>query len=398
MTEPVKSTSKAEVVRVGKIDKLPNADSLGQTMIHGGYPVVVRLADWKEGDLGTYIPPDNLVPLNRPEFAWLKDRPESAKVKDGREYHRVRTIRLRKALSMGLLIPIPTPHPGEQFNPGDNLAPYLEILHYDPPQKGQQGAALGKREGEKPPWIKPPHYDLDSLRRYVECFKPGEMVYVTEKIHGANARYTWQDRGWFEKYPNAGWRFGLTYIPSLWHFIKSFGKAAAPGRLPGEARYLRVGSRNLWKRYNPNWKTLNEVDDIWWKAAFRTPEITEYLSRNKKSVIYAEVYGKVQELQYGLSDDVRLAVFDVLTTRGWMPAEEFRTTMRARYIPTTPLIKVLPFDFAEIEKLAEGPSLIPKANHTREGVVVKPAEERIERNVGRLALKLVGEGYYKLKE
>jgi RNA ligase (TIGR02306 family) len=390
MSEPVKSTSKAEVVRVGKIEKLPNADSLGQTMIHGGYPVVLRLEDWKEGDLGIYIPPDNLVPLDREEFAWLKERPERPKLRGEKEYHRVKTIRLRKALSMGLLIPAKD---GECV--GHNYAAALGILHYDPPQKGQPGAALGARYGEKQPWIKPPHYDLDSLRRYVECFKPGEMVYVTEKIHGANARYTWQDRGWFEKYPKGGWRFNLAYIPDLWGFIRGRSHLRI---LPKEARYLRVGSRNLWKRYNPNWKTLNEVDDIWWKAAFRTPEVVDYVSRYHKTTIYAEAYGKVQELQYGLPDDVRLAVFDVLTTRGWLPADEFRTTMKARHIPTAPLIKVMPFDFAEIEKLAEGPSLIPKANHTREGVVVKPAEERIERNVGRLALKLVGEGYYKLKE
>jgi hypothetical protein len=45
-------------------------------------------------------------------------------------------------------------------------------------------------------------------------------------------------------------------------------------------------------------------------------------------------------------------------------------------------------------ELAEGPSLIPGANHLREGIVVKPVEERFHTAVGRVALKLVSLAYY----
>jgi hypothetical protein len=39
--------------------------------------------------------------------------------------------------------------------------------------------------------------------------------------------------------------------------------------------------------------------------------------------------------------------------------------------------------------LAEGPSLIPGAKHYREGIVVKPLEERYDKMVGRVQLKIV---------
>ena len=54
-------------------------------------------------------------------------------------------------------------------------------------------------EQEKPPselaCLK--KYDIDSMRRYKNVFQDGEPVMITEKIHGANARYCWlNDRLW----------------------------------------------------------------------------------------------------------------------------------------------------------------------------------------------------------
>lgn len=87
-----------QVVKIGLIRKHPDADALGVVDVYGR-PCVVRLEDWKSGDLAVYVPVDSMVPVADPRFAFL-DRPGSPV--DG--YVRVRALRLRGIFSMGLLV------------------------------------------------------------------------------------------------------------------------------------------------------------------------------------------------------------------------------------------------------------------------------------------------------
>lgn len=381
----VKSTAKVEVVKLNKIKKHPNADSLGITMIHGGYPVVVRLEDWKEGDLGAYIPPDNLVPLDRKEFEWLSQRLESSKILNGRAYHKVKTIRLRKELSMGLLIPAP-----KGAGIGDNVADFLEVVHYDP-QPQDTLKVVRRGPVEKAPFVNPPVYDIDALRRYSEVMVEGEEVYVTEKIHGANARYLWEDRGIFEIYRGRGFRFDLWYVG-----------LEGVRRLPREARYLRVGSRTQWKRFNPAWRTLGEVNDVWWQAALQNPQISRLLEKDPGETLYGEIFGKIQILHYGTPGAVRFAAFDIRRPGhppSFIPSIRLIPILEKFGIPRVPVLYVGPYSFAKMEELAEGPSVVEGADHVREGVVIKPVQERYDSILGRVILKMVGTGYYeKVKE
>jgi hypothetical protein len=54
---------------------------------------------------------------------------------------------------------------------------------------------------------------------------------------------------------------------------------------------------------------------------------------------------------------------------------------------------VIPFDLEAILRHAEGNSLIPGANHIREGVVIRPLKERTHLEIDRVNLKVVGNGY-----
>ena len=51
------------------------------------------------------------------------------------------------------------------------------------------------------------------------------------------------------------------------------------------------------------------------------------------------------------------------------------------------------FDLDAVLVLAEGNSLVPGANHMREGIVVKPIKERTDPEVGRVCLKVVSNAY-----
>ena len=314
-----KSTHKVEVVPV-YLQPHPNADTLSVVTIFGGYTACVRTADWQDGMLGAYIPPDSIVDTTRPEFAFLAG------------HERIKVKRLRGVVSMGLLM-----HAPEGAGVGDDVAEYFNVKHYEPPLPMNPG------ENERPPGGYHPAYDVDSLRRYVHLFTVGEPVWITEKIHGANIR--------------------LCCVDGVMH----------------------VGSRTMWKR--------EDADTLWWRALATAPAVRAFCEANPDITVYAEVYGQVQDLKYGTSrNEVRIAVFDLLRGNDWIaPAEAKEIGASLPWVPC--LAEAFPFDLAAVLAMAEGPSLIPGANHIREGIVVKPIKERTDLEVGRVCLKIVSNGY-----
>ncbi|HYE57864.1 MAG TPA: RNA ligase family protein [Rhodothermales bacterium] len=317
------STHRVEVVPV-ELMPHPNADSLSVVKVFDGYTVCVRTADWQGRDRGAYVPPDSVVPGGGP-FAFLGDSPQ-----------RIRVKRLRGVVSMGLLVPAP-----EGAQVGDDVAAALGVTHYDPPQPLSTGG-----EAAPAPRVYAPCYDVESLRRYASAFVPGEPVFATEKIHGANGRFLYTEDGGFH-----------------------------------------CGSRTEWKR--------ESAENVWWRALHGTPGLGVFLSRNPGVVVYGEVYGQVQDLKYGTAKgEVRFAAFDLLVGGEWVApirAREWSGPFGLPWVPT--IASGEPFDLATALKWAEGPSLVPGADHVREGCVVKPMNERCDLAVGRVCLKVVGNGY-----
>ena len=324
------STSKVEVVPI-VLEPHGNADTLSVVTVLGGYPCVVRSTDWAGKSLGAYIPPDSVVDVTRPEFAFL--------AKGTKTKHRVRCVKLRGVQSFGLLMPAPE---GAQI--GDDVAAYYGVEHYEPEMRG----ACTGGEAESPPAALGclSRYEVDSLRRYATVFQEGEAVIVTEKLHGCSARYSFVD-----------------------------------GR-------MWCGSRGEWKR--------EEANSLWWKAMESEPSIRAFCEGHPGHVLYGEVYGQVQSLKYGTKPgEVRFAAFDVLKPDGsWMAAWEGRGLCEAWKVPCVPLLsEEMPFHFDAICAMSDGPSLIPGANHYREGCVVKPLVERWHQDIGRVCLKVVGAEY-----
>jgi len=317
-----KSTHRVDVIQV-KMRPHENADFLSLIEVYN-YTVCVRTADWKDGDLAAYIPPDSVVDTNRPEFAFLKTK--------DRQFERIRVKKLRGVISMGLLVPAP-PNSKE----GDDVAELLGVTHYEPSVESITG---GDNVGG--PNLVIPKYDIDSLRRYLSCFIPGETVYISEKIHGANSRYVFHN--------------GQMYC----------------------------GSRTNWK--------VEDERSIWWQALKNTPSIIEFCQCYPDFVLFGEVYGQVQNLRYDIKSGVRFAAFDILNGNRYLDVSRFLGFVHDYEIPRVPTIAIEGFDWENIQGYAEGQSLI--ASHVREGCVVRPVIERTHPTIGRVILKLVGNGYY----
>lgn len=318
-----------EVVRLGAVEKHPNADTLSIARVHGGYPVIFRTGEYREGDLAVYVPVDAIVPTDGERFAFLGDG-------TGRPA-RIRAKRLRGIFSMGLLTPA-----DPVWTEGQDVREALEVEKYDPVER-RQGYASGAASPDldDDPGVLP-EYDLEGLRKYGRLLVPGEEVVLTEKIHGANGRAVVVD--------------GRFY----------------------------VGSRsNFWKPESANW----------WATVAREYDLADRLSLLPGLAIYFEVYGPVQDLQYATGGQLRLAVFDALDwkERRWLNVDELAATCAEIGLPLVPQLYRGPWS-TDLVVHAEGPSTLG-LGHVREGFVVRPVRERWEDRLGRVILKMHGEGF-----
>lgn len=310
-----------QVVRLGKVGNHPNADSLDITQVLGTYPCIVRRGQFKEGDLAVYIPIDAICP-NTPQFEFLKDS------------RRIKAKRLRGIFSMGLLVPAP-----EGTVEGQDVRTLLGILKYEPelPKEYTMGTA------SLPPcsWL-PEYTDIEAWRRNPNVLQDGEMVVLTEKVHGANGRWVFHD---------------------------------------GE---LYVGSHHQIKKY--------DATNMWWKIADQY-QLADKLAKHPDVILYGEVYGNVQDLKYDNPKGIALRLFDArdANTHLFLDYDKFLDLANDLGLPTVPELYHGPWS-KDLLAMAEGPSTVPGANHVREGFVVRPVIERYT-HMGRVILKHVGEGY-----
>jgi RNA ligase (TIGR02306 family) len=314
------------VVRIGPVEKHPNADRLSITNVHGGYPVAFASDQFREGDLAVYVPVDAVVPEGDPRWEFLKG------------HRRIKAKKLRGVFSMGLLTPA---EPG--WVEGQDVRESLRVEKYEPDLHAA-GLRLGVGgEAEPDHGYLPAFTDLEGFRKYGSVIREGEPVVITEKIHGANARFVFE-----------GGR--------LW-----------------------CGSRNQIKKDDPK--------SIWWRVA-RAYGLEAKLAQTPGLAIYGEVYGAVQDLRYGVESDVAFVMFDAADnkTGRYYDSDTVRSLARRFDLPFVPVLYEGPWNDACLD-LRNGPSLIPGANHIREGFVVRPQVERFDGRIGRVILKFVGEEY-----
>jgi RNA ligase (TIGR02306 family) len=168
----------ASVVKIADIQPIPGADAIVVATVKG-WKVVVKVNEYKVGDLAVYYEIDSFLPI-RPQFEFL--RKSSYKRMGSSEGFRLKTIRLRGQISQGLLTPIPEgiSNPKE----GDDLTEALDIVKYEPPIPAQ---LAGKIKGTFPSFIpKTEEIRIQNFESEVGFSPVGERAYVTEKLDGTS--------------------------------------------------------------------------------------------------------------------------------------------------------------------------------------------------------------------
>src|SRR6185369_6142163 len=163
----------------GMTEKHPNADALNFVRIpNTDYNYVLNNEEWKDykGKVA-FIEPDSIFPQDNPIF-----HPFISFCKNGR----VRAKKIRGIQSYGILVRLPE---NEVWNDGENVYERLKLQHYEPELAGEN-AKLNAGECAESPSGDFPKYDVENGMKYeTKIFNPGELVWVTEKIHGANSCY-----------------------------------------------------------------------------------------------------------------------------------------------------------------------------------------------------------------
>ncbi len=343
------STHATRVVKIDAIKPHPNADSLSLTDVNG-WQVIIRTGDFTVGELAVFVEPDYCVPIEHPAFKFLEKNSRYNLV-----YARLKAVRLRQEISYGLLVPLRSFPELAGVQEGDDVMEKLGIIRYEPsmPKRaGLGGDAVAYADLPTTIFPMTVKFDLENLKHYKNVIEPGELVVVTEKIHGAN------------------------------------------GRFMGANGHIFCGSRGHW---------LKEDDAkpcAWWKAFRGTPGMEELLRAFDRVIFYGEVYGRVQSLRYGRPDSYNIALFAAYDTNN----DEYWATSRLLEVadmygvPRVPaLANPIPYDFDAIKALAEQPSTLAAINGVEqisEGVVVTPYHPRRDPRIGRVSLKLISDAYW----
>lgn len=394
----MKEHHRINVIRINEVRKHPNADRLEIVPIEG-YQAVVAKGQFQVGDLAYYIPPDSVVP-DRPEYAFIWGN----EIFEGGTPERKRRIGARKfrgEWSEGVLMSVEStwmgmsqafvsrPHVHDErqamfVSDGDDVAEFLGITHYNPSEPGESmhgsveprpfkwprtwrgwlNFAKGFFRGDRrEAGISLPVYDVEAFKKYRNVFQPGEPVIVTEKIHGSNARFSFQ---------------------------KSFF---------GKGKFY-VGSRQLWK--------APESTCVWRRATKDNPWIEAWCRRHPGYALYGEVTPTQKGFDYGSGGKARFFLFDVRHPDGhWLEEleiyqlndQDFGVTqamddgsyLAHKYF--VPLLYRGPFNLDAIMKLVDGLSTVDGAAHIREGIVIKSAVERQVSHLGRAQLKIISNDF-----
>lgn len=111
----------ASVQKIINVTPIPDADAI-ETAHVLGWQVVIKKGEYKAGDLCTYIQIDTVVPETE-QFDFLRERK-----------YRVRTIKLRKQISQGLIVPLPK----GKWSEGDDVTEIIGVKKYEKPDNNPE--------------------------------------------------------------------------------------------------------------------------------------------------------------------------------------------------------------------------------------------------------------------
>jgi len=422
------STLIVEVCRIEKIEDHPNADRMKIATIKGWqvcikYDPETKKAEFNEGDLCIYFPPDSVLPkalhhdrLNASTY--LKDLP---KRKDGTkpESKRVAAVRIRGMASFGLIAHI-NPEFGDDPNweEGTNLADHFGIIKYEQPVVHSTGACDGDKDDANSLFCG--YTNMEHFANYPKCIDESTEVVISEKIHGMNSRV-----GMIREREDWKWMAGSHYFPRK-EFVLKKSRFKLSELLESNSVTETPNIGDVILHCDKNWKVENvfkpNSDDLiifvtnledrvrsdFWKPLNDDMKnmIQEIANDNPESnsiIVYGEIFGDVQDMKYGLKDSKSFRAFDIAVNNRYLDFDVQCYYFQKYNIEMVPILYRGQFSIDKLKELTSGPTVVCDAESAgyfkgREGVVVKPIKEFYSKIInGRCIVKSVSVDYLSRK-
>lgn len=318
-----------------RIDPIEGADMIEKATILG-WEVVIKKGEFKAGDLAAYIQIDTVVP-DIDQFHFLDER-----------HFRVRTIKLRKQISQGLIVPLP---PGT-WQEGDDLTEILGVKKYS-----KDPEVFEDRPRMPNKWYKKWWYIL-KFRFLVKIF-PGLKKVNRARFPKDLCPITDEER--------------IQNMPQILtsHAGKPF---IVSEKLDGSSITI-IKHKKRYRVCSRRFELLNAKNE--WREVFESTGFAAHIEalathfKTTRIIVQGEFIGKPQGNRYQLpANEIRL--FNIYVDGARLNQSEFHRVCEAYKIPCVPLLHGfdLNFDLPGIIKFAEGKSILNKTIE-REGLVFR---------------------------
>jgi RNA ligase (TIGR02306 family) len=379
---PVGVIEGATVTRIDDIVPFPDKkiDRLELARIGGWYTFVTK-GKYKKGDMCLYLPPETVIPYPLEQF-WLGG--SKFTLKNGR----VRAITFKGVVSYGLLVGMPEVEKAcllAGVSPtlkDTDLVLALGIRKYEPPEEGAPSPRTDKernRKNEHPDFKEYP--STKHLKNCMSDLEEGEIISVSEKIHGSSVRLGWVAslrNSWLLKIWDMILLFLGFTVPKTWEYVYGSRRVQLSYKDKGYRNYYADGNTCIYKHVAEKYKNKVGLGDI----------------------VYGEIYGSTfggspiqKGYTYGCFKWPEFVAYDVKKDGVFLSPKDFQEYCDVRGIPRVPVLYEGPFSLELVEKLAQGHSVLYPEQLIKEGVVVRTIKERYGYS-GRVSLKVINPAYY----
>lgn len=337
----------ARLEKITSLSPIEGADKIELATVVG-WPVVVKKGEFQEGQFVVYFEIDSWIPT--PIAPFLTKEGSTPKTYKGVQGERLRTVKLRKQISQGLVLPVGN-FVGITALEGLDLTEKLGILKWESAEEQTtNNGNVGRIAGKFPEFIKKTDQERVQNIRNLDSIIANETFEVTVKLDGSSMTvYSVKPDSIYYKEPKTNVLIG---------FIKKlFGKTE---KEPQNG----VCSRNI---------ELRDDGNLFYSVA-KQNDLFAKLNKYPKSIaLQGELIAPSIQGNYEKVDNAQFHVYSV-----WdIDKQEYLKPMIARTVCAVLKVNYVPVlfesltveDFKHIRSLTDGKSLNERVK--REGVVFK---------------------------
>lgn len=355
----------ARVVLIDSLHPIEGADRIELAMV-GGWQVVVQKGLYVAGDKAVYFEIDSLLPLDYPAFASLSTISSKLQfVVDGKQYARIKTMKLRKQLSQGFCVPLSEVNASEGCNVGSDFTAILGVIKYESAGEKSMNGTPGMKTGTSalgfPKFI--PKTDQTRLQnipvQFEQARAAGELFEKTFKLDGSSLTVFIKDGVTGVASRNVGFRLQTENKG----FVRTFKDFVAQVKQRGFRR--------------AKWEPQILADkNAFIDMAQSSGVLTALVREGRNLAVQGEMVGPSIQKNFEGVDQNEFYIYDVYdidAQKYLLPSErqEFCIRYDLKHVPLAcgPLGTTLPADVAAAIADADGPSGV-KGKY-REGFVYK---------------------------